>query len=55
MAIAVDFKKTHDSVKWQAMVEILKELKMDSKVVDFIIRIYWEDSTKIQREESRYK
>ena len=30
------------------MVQILKELRIDSKIIDFIVRIYREDSTKIQ-------
>ena len=34
------------------MVEILTELKIASKIIDFIVNIYREDSTKIQLEES---
>ena len=50
VAIAIDFKKTHDSIKRETMVQILKELRIDSKIIDFIVRIYKEDSTKIQLE-----
>ena len=35
------------------MVEILKELKIDSKIIDFIVKIYREDSSKIRLEENR--
>ena len=35
------------------MVQILKELRIDSKIIDFIVRIYVEDSTKIQLEKSK--
>ena len=35
------------------MAEILKELRIDSKIIDFIVRIYREDSTKIRLEEDR--
>ena len=32
--------KTYDSVKRETMVEILKELKMDCKITDFIVNYY---------------
>ena len=35
------------------MVQILKELRIDSKIIDFIVRIYREDSTKIQLEKNK--
>ena len=35
------------------MVEILKELRTDSKIIDFIVRIYREDSTKMLLEENK--
>ena len=35
--IAIDFKKTYDSIKRETMVQILKELRMDSKILDFIV------------------
>ena len=35
------------------MVQILKELRIDSKIIDFIVRIYTEDSTKIQLEKNK--
>ena len=35
------------------MVEILKELRIDSKIIDFILRIYRENSTKIRLEKNR--
>ena len=35
------------------MVQILKELRIDSKIIDFIVRIYKEDSTKIQLEKNK--
>ena len=34
------------------MVQILKELKIDSKIIDFIVGIYRENSTKIQIEKN---
>ena len=34
------------------MVEILKELRKDGKIIDFIVRIYREHSTKIRLEEN---
>ena len=37
------------------MVQILKELRRDSKMIDFIVRIYREDTTKIQLEEKYRK
>ena len=52
VAIAIDFKKAYDSIKRETMVQILIELKKDSKIIDFIVRIYMEDSTKIQLERS---
>ena len=48
VAIAIDFKKAYDSIKRETMVQILKELRIDSKIIDSIVRIYMEDSTKIQ-------
>ena len=53
MTIALDFKKAYDSIRRETMVEILKELRIDSKKIDFIIRIYMEDSTKIQLEKNK--
>ena len=35
------------------MVQILKELRIDCKIIDFIVRIYREDSTKIQLEKNK--
>ena len=35
------------------MVQILKELRIDSKMIYFIVRIYREDSTKIQLEKNK--
>ena len=51
--IAIDFKKAYDSIKRETMVLILKELRIDSKIIDFIVRIYMEDSTKIQLEKNK--
>ena len=48
VAIAIDFKKAYDSIKRETMVHIPLELRIDSKIIDFIVRIYREDSTKIQ-------
>ena len=53
VAIAIDFKKAYDSIKRETMVHILKELRIDSKIIDFIVRIYMEDSTKIQLEKNK--
>ena len=53
VAIAIDFKKAYVSIKRETMVQILKELRIDSKIIDFIVRIYREDSTKIQLEKSK--
>ena len=35
------------------MLQILRELRIDSKIIDFIVRIYRGDSTKIRLEENR--
>ena len=35
------------------MVQIIKELWLDSKIIDLIVRIYREDSTKIQLEKNK--
>ena len=40
VAIAIDFKKAYDSIKRETMVQILKEIRIDSKIIDFIVRIY---------------
>ena len=53
VAIAIDFKKAYDSIKRETMVQILKELRIDSKIIDFIVRIYKEDSTMIQLEKKK--
>ena len=52
-AIAMDLEKSYDTLKRETMVEILKELKIDSKIIDFIIKIYREDSTKTQLEKNK--
>ena len=52
-AIAIDFKKAYDSIKRETMVQILKELRIDSKIIDFIVSIYREDNTKIQLEKNK--
>ena len=53
VTIAKDFKKAYDSIKRETMVQILKELRIDSKIIDFIVRIYMEDNTKIQLEKNK--
>ena len=53
VAITIDFKKAYDSIKRKTMVQIIKELRIDSKIIDFIVRIYREDSTKIQLEKNK--
>ena len=53
VAIAIDFKNAYDSIKRETMVQILKELRIDSKIIDFIKRIYKEDSIKIQLEKNK--
>ena len=53
MAIAIDFEKAYDSIKSETMVQILKELRIDSKIIGIIVRIYREDSTKIQLEKNK--
>ena len=53
VAIAIDFKKAYNSIKRETMVQILKELRIDKKIIDFIVRIYTEDSTKIQQEKKK--
>ena len=35
------------------MVQILKELRINSKIIDFIVRIYREDSTNIQLDKNK--
>ena len=37
VAIAIDFIKAYDSIKRETMVQILKELRIDSKIIDFIL------------------
>ena len=53
VAIAIDFRKAYHSIRRETMVQILKELRIDSKIIDFIERIYREDSTKIRLEKNR--
>ena len=53
VAIAIDFKKAYDTIKRETIVQILKELRIDRKIIDFIVRIYREDSTKIQLEKNK--
>ena len=53
VTIATDLEKAYDSIKIETMVQILKELRIDSKIIDFIVRIYREDSTKIQLEKNK--
>ena len=53
VAIAIDFKKAYDSIKRETMVQILKEFRIDSKIIDFIVRIYREVSAKIQLEKNK--
>ena len=48
VAIANDFQKEFDRIRKETLVEMLKELRIDSKIIDFIVRIYRKDSTKIQ-------
>ena len=52
VATAIDFKKAYDSIKRETMVQILKEIRIDSKIIDLIVIIYREDSTKIQLEKN---
>ena len=52
LAIAIDFKKAYDSIKRETMVEIIKELRIDRKIINFIVKIYREDNTKIRLEEN---
>ena len=47
------FKKAYDSIKKETMVQILKESRIDSKIIDFTVRIYREDNTKIQLEKNK--
>ena len=53
VAIEIDFKKANDSIKRETMVQILKELRIDIMIIDFLVRIYREDSTKIQLEKNK--
>ena len=53
VAIAINFLKKYDSIKRETMVQILKELRIDSKIIDFIVRIYMEGSTEIQLEKNK--
>ena len=53
VAIAIDFKKAYDSIKRETMVQILKELRIGSKIINFISRIYKEDSIKIQLKKNK--
>ena len=41
------------AIKIETRVQILKELRIDTKIIDFIVRIYREDSTKIQLEKNK--
>ena len=52
--IAIDFKKhTIRLNKKRNNGTDTKELRIDSKIIDFIVRIYKEDSTKIQLEKNK--
>ena len=53
VVIAIDFKNAYNSIKRETMVQILKELWIDSQIIDFIVRIYRKDSTKIQLEKNK--
>ena len=39
-AIAIDFKKAYNSIKRETMVQILKELRIDNKIIDYSKNIY---------------
>ena len=40
VAITIDFKKAYNSIKRETMVQILKEFRIGSNIIDFIVRIY---------------
>ena len=49
--VSVDFCKAFDSIKREAIVEVLKEYRIDANVIDFVVRIYMEDKTRIAIED----
>ena len=45
--VSVDFSKAFDSIKRETIVEVLKEYRVDERVIDLVVRIYVEDKTRI--------
>ena len=45
--IAIDYKKAYDSVDRQAIVDVLKYYKVESRIIDTIVEIYKEDKTEM--------
>ena len=46
--VSVDFKKAFDSVRRGEIVEVLKEYRVDPQIIDFVVRIYEKDQTRIE-------
>jgi len=46
--VAVDFKKAYDSIKREMIIEVLKEYRVDVRVIDVVKRVYCEDKTRIE-------
>ena len=44
---SIDFKKAFDSVKRDKLLEVMKKYKIHSKVIDLIINVYKNDTTKL--------
>ena len=44
---SVDFRKAFDSVKRSALIEVMKEYRIHSKVIDAVVDIYTGDKTNI--------
>ena len=51
IAIAIDYKRAYDSIKREKFITVLKYYKIDTKIIDSIVRIYENDSTNIKLRE----
>ena len=51
IAIAISYKRAYDSIKGEKIITVLKYYKIDTKIIDSIVRIYENDSTNIKLRE----
>ena len=47
VVVAVDFKKAYDSIKRETILEVLKEYRVEGRVVEVFKKVYSEDKTRI--------